>query len=54
MQVQSPGLGRFNGGEQGNPLQHSCLETPMDRGAKGAAVRKFAESETTECARIRY
>ena len=29
----SPGLGRFPGREHGNPLQYSCLENPMDRGA---------------------
>ena len=28
-----PGLGRFPGEGNGNPLQHSCLENPMDRGA---------------------
>ena len=28
-----PGLGRSSGGELGNPLQYSCLENPMDRGA---------------------
>ena len=28
-----PGLGRSPGEENGNPLQHSCLEDPMDRGA---------------------
>ena len=27
-----PGSGRSPGGEHGNPLQHSCLENPMDRG----------------------
>ena len=27
------GLGRFSGEENGNPLQHSSLETPTDRGA---------------------
>ena len=27
-----PGLGRSPGGRHGNPLQHSCLENPMDRG----------------------
>ena len=26
-----PGLGRSPGGGHGNPLQHSCLENPMDR-----------------------
>ena len=30
-----PGLGRSSGGGQGNPLQYSCLENPMDRGAVG-------------------
>ena len=29
-----PGLGRFPGGGHGNPLQDSCLENPMDRGAQ--------------------
>ena len=28
-----PGLGRFPGGGNGNPLQYSCLENPTDRGA---------------------
>ena len=28
-----PGLGRFPGGGNGNPLQDSCWENPMDRGA---------------------
>ena len=28
-----PWSGRFPGGRQGNPLQYSCLENPMDRGA---------------------
>ena len=28
-----PGLGRFPAGGHGSPLQHSCLENPMDRGA---------------------
>ena len=29
------GLGRCPGGGSGNPLQDSCLENPMDRGAGG-------------------
>ena len=29
----SPGLGRFPGEGNGNPLQYYCLENPMDRGA---------------------
>ena len=28
-----PGLGRYPGEGHGNPLQESCLESPMDRGA---------------------
>ena len=28
-----PGSGRSPEGENGNPLQYSCLENPMDRGA---------------------
>ena len=28
-----PGMGRFTGGGNGNPLQYSCLKNPMDRGA---------------------
>ena len=33
-----PGLGRSPGEENGNPLQYSCLENPMDRGAWQATV----------------
>ena len=29
----SPGLGRYPGEGNGNPLQYYCLENPMDRGA---------------------
>ena len=31
--VLIPGLGRSPGAGHGNPLQYSCLENPMDRGA---------------------
>ena len=31
-----PGLGRSPGGRNDNPLQYSCLENLMDRGASGA------------------
>ena len=33
-----PGLGRSPGGGNGNPLQYSCLENPVDRGAWRAAI----------------
>ena len=33
-----PGSGRSPGEENGNPLQYSCLENPMDRGAWWATV----------------
>ena len=35
-----PGLGRSPGGGHGNPLQSSCLENPMDRGAWWATVEE--------------
>ena len=41
-----PGLGRFPGEGDGNPLWHSCLENPMDRGAWQAAVHRVAQSWT--------
>ena len=40
------GLGRSPGGENGNPLQYSCLENPMDRGAWQATVHGVTESQT--------
>ena len=43
-----PGSGRFPGEGNGNPLQDSCLEDLMDRGAWRATVHKLAESDTTE------
>jgi len=41
-----PGLGRFPGEGNGNPLQYSCLGNPMDRGAWWATVHKVAKSLT--------
>ena len=41
-----PGSGRSPGGGNGNPLQYSCLENPMDRGAWWAAVYGVAKSQT--------
>ena len=43
-----PGLGRSPGGWHGNPLQYSCLENPMDRGACWATGHNVAESDTIE------
>ena len=36
------------GGRHGNPLQHSCLESPMDRGAWRAMIYRITESDMTE------
>ena len=41
-----PGLGRSHGGGCGNPLQCSCLENPMDRGAWWATVHGVAKNQT--------
>ena len=38
--------GRSPGEENGNPLQYSCLENPMDRGAWQATVHGVAKSQT--------
>ena len=38
-----PGSGRSPGAGNGNPLQYSCLENPMDRGAWQATVHGFKE-----------
>ena len=44
-----PGSGRSPGGGHGNPLQYSCLENPLDRGAWSAmapTVPRVAKSWT--------
>jgi len=38
-----PGLGRSPGVENGNPLQYSCLDNPMDRGAQWATAHEVAK-----------
>ena len=40
--------GRFPGGENGNPLQYTCWENPMDGGAWQTVVHRIAESNVTE------
>ena len=42
----TPGSGRFPGGENGNPLQYSCLENPMDNRAWWATVHRVTKSRT--------
>ena len=41
-----PGLGRTPGGETGIPLQYSCLENSMDRGAWHSTVHGITKSHT--------
>ena len=43
-----PGSGRSPGEGNGHPFQHSCLESPMDRGAWQALVQRVTESDTTQ------
>ena len=42
------GSGRSHGGGKGTPLQYSCLENPMDRGAWLATFHKVAKLDMTE------
>ena len=41
-----PGSGRSPGEGNGNPLQYSCLENSIDRGAQQATVHGVAKSQT--------
>ena len=41
-----PGSGRSPGGGHGNPLQYSCLENPIHRGAWRLTVHGVAKSQT--------
>ena len=43
-----PGLGRSLGGGHGNPLQYSCLQNPMGRGAWWATVQRVAKEISPE------
>ena len=42
----TPGSGRSTGESNGNPLEYSCLENPMDGGAFWATVHGVAKSQT--------
>ena len=42
----TPGLGRSPGGGIGNPLQYSCLENPLERGAWWATVHGVTKNWT--------
>ena len=43
-----PGWGRSPGEGNGNPLQYSCLQDHMDRGAWQATVHRIKKSDTNE------
>ena len=43
-----PGLGKSPGGGHGDPLQYSCLENPVDRGAWQAVAHRVTELDMTE------
>ena len=43
-----PWVGKIPWGRKGNPLQYSCLQNPMGRGAWWATAHGVAESDTTE------
>ena len=43
-----PWVRKISEGGNGNTLQYSCLENPMDRGAWWATVHRVAELDTTE------
>ena len=47
-----PGLGRSPGGGNGNLLQCSCLENPINREAWWATVHSVTEMDTTEAAEL--
>ena len=44
--VSIPGLGKYSGEENGNPLQYSCLQNPRDRRAWRAIVQRVTRSQT--------
>ena len=53
-QVQIPGWGASPGEGNGNPLPHSCLDNPMERGAWWAIVHGVADSDKTEQLKLSF
>ena len=49
-----PGLWKSPGEGNGNPLQYSCLENPLDRGTCQATVHGVKELDTTEWLHMIY
>ena len=49
-----PGSGRFPGEGNGNPLQYSCLENPMDRGVWWVMVHGVKATENTKQLELNY
>ena len=49
-----PGLGKSSAGGHGNPLQCSCLENPMDKGAWRAAVHRVTENQAALSTHTRH
>ena len=47
-----PGSGRFPGEDNGNPLQVSCRDNPMDRGTWWPTAQRVTEPDTAEGAHI--
>ena len=43
-----PGSGRSPGEGNGNPIQYSCLENPLDRGVEGCSLQGCKELDKTE------
>ena len=50
----TPGLGRSPGEGNGNPLQYSCLENPMDGGAWWAAVHQEGRKELDPIEQLQF
>ena len=42
-------VGKIPGGENGFPLQYSCLENPRDRGAEPTGSQRVGHNRATEC-----